>query len=961
MKNFECWLLPEGLPSFVAGRGLESEISCYTLLRAQDLSVTEKDRLKDFLKHAISFDEVTLAGKEILARVHHAASVDPKEISLAQFLDVLPPKLRIESWLVSDSQSPLEKLKAEAELLWREPAIEFIWTGSSGDWWSSRAVLPDAKRAQDPSMDPVVDPSKIGLEFSKEELAAIADEAKIQNRNFTRTEWELLAQTWSEHCKHKIFGAEITAKDARLPVTKGIFKTYLRAPALKIADVEKDTYLSLFHDNSGVVGLTRPDGSVSPWAACIKMETHNSPSAISPYGGASTGLVGVHRDILGTGLGAKPIASWDVLCFESTENKDRRPKNALPPDVIRRGVIHGIEDGGNQSGIPTVQGSVVFHNSYSAKPLVYAGAIGSLKREDVDKKAKPGDTLYCVGGAVGADGLRGAVMSSRDLRTEDFQGSAVQVAQAFVQRCLTEFLLEARDLKIISCVTDNGAGGLASSCGEMATLTNGARIDLSNLRFKFRGLHSWEKLLSESQERMTVATRDEKAFEDLANAWGVGIDKIGELNDSKNFVVSDHEKTIVDLSLDFLHEKCPTLKLTTQWAWEDELKILNSEVSNFEDAAKKIDEFNSSLDLKAEFKALLNSEILASREGIVRRFDHEVQGRTKKLPFAGATQESPQDGSLIEVFEDEESSAYVALGHGLAPYRQDINDNVLHSVDESIRQALLGGMKLNESAMLDNYSWPDPLPAQDGQAARPQSDRLTWKLLRSAEILESVTRHFGMPFISGKDSMKNTSEGIDVPETLVVSSFGPSYSPQDVPHSFFTRANDVCFYLEPLQFDLRGSALERFKGRALSTNRALFDAGTFIGQDESLESTIATLKKRYQSFEKLIANGYIRAAKDIGEGGLLTSVFEMCLGRHLGMQIDMAKPELKPLFSEGLGGLVFTCDIHQIDKIEKAFTDLKRIGVVTKTFDFRFTGGEQWQLDEFRESYLEKTKEGFWG
>ena len=306
------------------------------------------------------------------------------------------------------------------------------------------------------------------------------------------------------------------------------------------------------------------------------METHNSPSAISPYGGASTGLVGVHRDILGTGLGAKPIANWNVLCFENEDNQLPRPLQALSPEIIRKGVLRGIQDGGNQSGIPTVQGSVVFHPAYSAKPLVFAGALGILPTERVNKAPKAGDKIFVIGGATGADGLRGAVMSSRDIRAEDFSGSIVQVANAYVQRCLTDFLLEARDMNLLTAVTDNGAGGLASSVGEMAQLTGGASIDLSNLRLKNKKLLAWERLLSESQERMTLATDQPEALARLLHEWNIDFDQIGELNSSQYLNVIFDGRPLVKIRLDFLHKGCPQLKLTSDWDYSREKKSFTS-------------------------------------------------------------------------------------------------------------------------------------------------------------------------------------------------------------------------------------------------------------------------------------------------------------------------------------------------------------------------------------------------
>jgi phosphoribosylformylglycinamidine synthase len=963
MSDFSVALLKAELPAYLG----ESKMKALTLLRVESLDAKQRQRLVAFLGQELnSIEELTSSSKDvsadflnsayILARVHHPALIDPREQSLAAYLNVAPKQIRVESWMLASSQKEVDEIYDEALHLWREPAIESLWKGQLQDWIEQRSNLQIPIRSADDSFQAIEKPEDIGLEFSDDERKAIAEEEGAMGRSLNRCEWELMAQTWSEHCKHKIFAADIEAEESRLKKTNGIFKTYLREPAMKIAKEKKETYLSLFHDNSGVVGLTRPDGSQSDWSVCVKMETHNSPSAISPYGGASTGLVGVHRDILGTGLGAKPIASWDVLCFESEQHQEKRPSKALPPYVIRKGVLRGIEEGGNQSGIPTVQGSVVFHPGYAAKPLVYAGALGCLRREHVDKDPDVGDTLYCFGGAVGPDGLRGAVMSSRDLRQEDFSGSAVQVAQPFVQRCMTEFLIEARDLGLISCVTDNGAGGLASSCGEMATLTNGATIDLTNLRLKFDGLYAWEKLVSESQERMTVASRKTNELEALAQKWGVEFDRIGELNSSGQFKVLHGGQELVNLSLDFLHEKCPQMKLRSDWTWARELEVLTDN-GNSDSSCKSL----NSGELQKCFVAMLQNEDLCSREGVVRRFDHEVQGRSRKLPFAGQTQRTPQDGSCLEIFEDFTDSAFVALGHGLAPYRSDIHDNVLHSVDESVRQALLGGIKLEEAAFLDNYSWPDPLG----------NDRLTWKLLRSAEILGTVTKEWNIPFISGKDSMKNSSEGVDIPETLVVSAAGPAVAPKNVPASFFTRANDVIFMIPPLKSSLRDSTFERFLSRDsdgnyssqnsfLTKKRFLLEGETLSQLDEDLSAVLKRLRERYQALEKLIAAGLIRSAKDIGEGGTLTSLFEMTLGRSLGVHVEWPQPKQELLFGEGLGGFLLTCDVHQISELTSSFADLKRVGVICRPHVLRFGEGEEWDLSKFEEAYVRKGQEGFW-
>ncbi len=955
-SQYTVWCLGRGLPHetlslFPAG---SETPQVFDVLSFRDLSKEQLSDLERLFPHALRLESMTLTGT-VLARQHHDALVHPMEQSLSSFLKCASASLRLESWIVVGSSPEAARLKPALEILWREPSIEQIWMGSLVDWKALRLSPRRSERAADPSFDAIEDPAAIGLEFSVRELAAIRAEESRLERRLNRAEWELVAQTWSEHCKHKIFAAEITGRDARSPKTAGLFKTHLRAPALELQKRRPSTYLSLFHDNSGVLGLTTAAGATSPWAFCIKMETHNSPSAISPYGGASTGLVGVHRDILGTGLGAKPFASWDVLCFEDPDSDPARPRptKALAPDVIRRGVLKGIEDGGNQSGIPTVQGSVVFDPFYAAKPLVFAGTLGVLGRDHVDKKALKGDVLFCVGGAVGPDGLRGAVMSSRDLRADDFSGSAVQVAQPFVQRCLTEFLIEARDLGLISTLTDNGAGGLASSVGEMAQSSGGATIDLSRLRTKFEGLYGWERLLSESQERMTVGTRDPEAFCKLANDWGVEWDELGNLTDTGRFEVRLEERSLVSLSLDFLHDACPLMELSTDWTWRDERAVLSGGAP-----IRDVASWMSSLNLEPEglFARLLSSSHLTSREGVVRRFDHEVQGRTRKLPFGGVSEESPQDGSLLEITEDPSRETYVALGHGLAPWRRDIHDNVIHSLDEAIRQGLLSGLRLEEAGFLDNFSWPDPLPS----SSRPQSDRVLWKLLRTCELLSSATRAWGVPFVSGKDSMKNNSEGFDILETLVVSVASAAASPLTVPHGFFTRPNDVVFYLPPLRASLRDSALERVSLERFAAERHLLKGANVAELDEDLAQLLEDLRLRYSQMSQALGAGLVRSAKDISEGGLLTAAFEMCLGRGLGLQLEFEGFDAETFLTEGLGGFVLTCDVHRIADLEKTLPGLKRLGVVMKPFVMRWGRDTEWNLAELRKAYRGRSEQGFW-
>lgn len=874
----------------------------------------------------------------VVVRAFKAGVSNPVTVSLSQVLGVEDSKIRVDKLLLGlgNDLTVLDALNVS----WREPAIEELRVERFSHWLESNLQPTRYKSRYDNSWDLGM-PSEFNLEFEEKEWTALHLAAHKQGRSWNHAELEVFAQTWSEHCKHKIFAADVRGKDLRKGGVKSLFGTYIRKPTLDMmAGSHQDICLSVFHDNAGVLRVFGEQGEKTDWAVCLKMETHNSPSAISPYGGASTGIVGVHRDILGTGQGAMPIANWDVLCFESPSHEKPRPQNALHPDIIRVGVLKGIEDGGNQSGIPTVQGSVVFDPGYAVKPLVYAGSVGLMPLERVHKKPQPGLKMYCIGGAVGADGLHGAVMSSRDLREVDFSGSMVQVANAFTQRRMTDFLLVARDRNLLDVITDNGAGGLASSCGEMAGLTNGARIELSKLRTKFEGLLAWEHLLSESQERMTLATHNPEALESLAEEWGVPLDPLGELNESGYFEVEFHGRTLVKIPLKVLHDGCPQLKLQTEWTYEKENVFLKNQRLTRVEGSPCLEDFSK----------MLSSEHLCSREFVVRRFDHEVQGRTLRKPFAGHTQGSAQDGSAIEIYESQ-IPANVVLSHGLAPWRGDIEENTLHSFDEALRSAILAGARIETLGGLDNFCWPDPL----------KSERHLWRLVKSCECLETLCRGFGIPLISGKDSMKNNSKEFEVPATIVVSMGGSTHPKENFPVGFFARANEVLYFLPPIGATLRDSAWERVFEARVPGAEEMFKGKDSEARLQELFSFLAPLKLRYTKLSELIAQGLIRSAKDISEGGLLHAVFEMCLGRRIGVHFEDPKMSETSLFEEGLGGIVLGVDPHVSSRVEAFLPGLRRLGVSTKSYSLYWSKSRQLDLTKLEADYTKRgSVEGFW-
>jgi len=512
----------------------------------------------------------------------------------------------------------------------------------------------------------------------------------------TDVELECLAQTWSEHCKHKIFAANIhhvdteTGEDSHID---SLFKTHIMKPTFDIAE-KVDWLLSLFHDNSGVIEWN-PE-----WSLCIKAETHNSPSALDPFGGAMTGIVGVNRDILGTGLGARPIANTDVFCFGPPDYDGDIPDGLFHPSRVFRGVHAGVRSGGNESGIPTVNGAIVFEERYLGKPLVYCGTVGIMPRrladgrESHDKTPSPGDVIYMVGGRVGSDGIHGATFSSLEL-TEESPSSAVQIGDPITQKKMVDMLLKARDDGLLQVTTDNGAGGLSSSIGEMAELTGGAKVDLSQVPLKQMGLSSWEILVSESQERMTVGVKPEdcQEFEKLASLHEVEATAVGTFTDSGDFHILHGEHSVALLPIEFLHDGVPQLQLESEW-----IPPVNEEPA--------YPQTNAS-DMGGILSRLLARPNIASKEWWVRSYDHEVIAQTVIKPFCGVNHDAPGDAAVIAPIHGETQGAVISCG--IIPRYSDIDTYAMVAgcIDEAVRNAVCVGVDLDRMAGLDNFCWPD--------------------------------------------------------------------------------------------------------------------------------------------------------------------------------------------------------------------------------------------------------------
>jgi len=703
----------------------------------------------------------------------------------------------------------------------------------------------------------------------------------------TDIELEVIAQTWSEHCKHKIFGARILYSDAAgQEEIHGLFKTFIQATTRELAGRRPDL-VSVFTDNAGVFRFDEAH------FVAIKAETHNSPSALDPYGGAMTGIVGVNRDILGTGKGCRPIFNTDVFCFAPPDWDKPLPPRLMHPRRLLRGVHRGVKDGGNESGIPTVNGSIVFHERFLGKPLVFCGTGGLMPatlptpegawENSSEKKVRPGDRIVMVGGRIGKDGIHGATFSSEAL-TEASPVSAVQIGDPITQRKMTDFLLEARDLGLYSSLTDNGAGGLSSSVGEMARDCGGAVVDLEKAPLKYPGLDPWEIFVSEAQERMSVAVPMDKLdeFLELSLRRGVESTDLGEFDASGRLTLRYAGSVVGVLDMEFLHEGLPELVIPARWTPPDHAEP--AELPG---------------DARSDLLSILSSWNVCSKEAWVRQYDHEVQGRSVVKPFTGAANDGPSDAAVLRPVPG--SRKGLAVAHGIAPRYSDIDAEAMTeaSVDEAVRNLVAVGADPATAVGLDNFCWPDPVESP----SNPDGAHKAAQLVRSNRALKRVCLAYGVPLVSGKDSMKNDygsgAERISVPPTLLFTALATL---PDISRSLTMdakEAGDLVYVLGTTRDECGASewyALHGFVGNSVPR---LGDADATFGL--------------YAAFHRAARAGLVRSAHDCSDGGLGVALAETAMAGRLGLRADLSKVPAREvsdprrlLWSESLGRLVVT-------------------------------------------------------
>jgi phosphoribosylformylglycinamidine synthase len=672
----------------------------------------------------------------------------------------------------------------------------------------------------------------------------------------TDVEVEIIAQTWSEHCKHKIFNATIKHREngADAVTINSLYKTYIKKPTFDLMQTRTDL-LSVFEDNSGVVRWN------NEWAVCFKVETHNSPSALEPYGGALTGILGVNRDVLGTGLGAKPIFNTDVFCFAYPSSKLADRPKLLPPKTILDGVRKGVQDGGNKSGIPTVNGAIFFHDGYRAKPLVFCGTGGLLpttvhKKSGFKKHTSMGDSIVVVGGRVGKDGIHGATFSSEALH-EGSPMSAVQIGDPFTQKRVLDFIIEARDRGLISGITDNGAGGLSSSVGEMAQFTHGATLELDNIPLKYPGLSDYEIVISESQERMTLSTKSFAELKRLAERYNVEATQIGTFNTKHYFEVTRRGKPVALLDLGFLHDGCPTLQLESEWTPPKVESNIGAEPE----------------DLRTVLLGLLANPNICTREQVIRQYDHEVQGTSVIKPLMGPLQQGPCDAAVFRPLYEEEAGLVVS--NGICPDLSYYDTYLMAkcAVDEAVRNAVCVGADPASIVLLDNFCWPDPVYTERNAEGKYKLAQL----VRTCQGLAEAVEVYKTPLISGKDSMKNDFDDgtvrLSIPPTLLVSAMGRIENADSAISMDYKSCGDLIYILCAGRLGFAGSQYESSQGWRSDTLPAL---------------DLSKAAELYRKVHTAVREGWIKSCHDISDGGTLVSIAESVIGSGLGADISLS-------------------------------------------------------------------------
>jgi phosphoribosylformylglycinamidine synthase II len=682
------------------------------------------------------------------------------------------------------------------------------------------------------------------LALNRAEMTALRKYFEKLGREPTDVELETFAQTWSEHCQHKTFKGVIDIDGRKV-------KNLLKSTVFRLTqELNLPWCLSVFHDNSGVIEFDEKYG------VSFKVETHNHPSALEPYGGAATGIGGVIRDCLGTGLGAKPILNTDVFCFAPVDTRPEEvPQGVLHPRRVMKGVVAGVRDYGNRMGIPTANGAVYFDPGFLGNPLVFCGTLGLIPREKLAKRVRAGQRIVLLGGRTGRDGIHGVTFASLELhqKSEEVSGGAVQIGNPIEEKKVADLILAARDRNLFSATTDCGGGGLSSAVGELAG-EHGCEVRLDRVPLKYAGLSPAEIWISEAQERMVVFSEPGSVGEllRLAEAHDVEATVIGKVTGSGRLVLRFRRHQVADIDMEFLHHGWRGTSKKAHWQ--------RPETADPSVPVKK--------ELTSEILRLLQAPNIASKEWVTRQYDHEVQGTSGLKPFCGLSNAGPTDACVVMPVRGSSRGCVVACGlcprYGLIdPYWMAAS-----AIDEALRNCVAAGADVERIALLDNFCWGSP--DRPNQLAG---------LARAAEACYDVGKKYRVPFISGKDSLYNefkteSGDSIPIPPTLLVSAVGviPDASRTTTPD--FKTPGSLIYLLGETFEELGGSEyFRRHQGLGREVPRVDASRG----------------RRTMVAVGAAIGRRVVTACHDLSDGGLGIALAEMCFAAGIGAKVSLDK------------------------------------------------------------------------
>lgn len=809
-------------------------------------------------------------------------------------------------WLTGDL-SATEQSRLSSKVLAND-AIEYIIDGPlplddisvGGDYQCKLSTVPIRGMATDEELMKLSAEGELYLQLA--EMQTIRDYFKSLDRDPTDIELETVAQTWSEHCSHKTLAGRIHYTETQDgEVVRDIqfdnmLKETVFAATMQIRENlgDKDWCVSVFKDNAGIVTFDDTQD------VCIKVETHNHPSAIEPYGGANTGLGGVIRDPMGTGLGARPVCNTDVFCFANPDfPADQLPPGVLHPKAVMEGVVSGVRDYGNRMGIPTVNGAVYFDDRYLGNPLVYCGNIAMIPKGKSEGKVSPGDLIVAVGGRTGRDGIHGATFSSAELTedSESISGGSVQIGNPITEKMVLDVLLEARDQDLYTAITDCGAGGFSSAVGEMGEET-GAEVWLDQAPLKYTGLSYTEIWISEAQERMVLAVPEatKDAFVQLCASEGVEASVIGKFTDTKELVLKYEDTEVGRVTMAFLHDGRPPV-----------IREATYEITSAK--TESVPPAQSTADQTETLKQILGSLNVASKEWIIRQYDHEVQGGSVVKPLVGINNDGPSDAAVVR--PDLNSNRGLVVSCGMNPHLGDEDPYWMTAaaIDEAIRNCVAVGADPSKIAILDNFCW--------GNTEHPET---LGTLVRAALACQDIAVAYSTPYVSGKDSLNNefsyedadgNRQTVAIPSTLLITALGQiDHVEQAVTMDMKAAGNKLYLIGETHTTELGGSHYNL--------------VNKLEGGDVPKLDTTKNLAN-YKALNSAIKASLIRSCHDLSEGGLAVSAAEMAFAGGIGVALNDTLTTAD-LFSESNGRLLVEVAADKASEFEAIVAGAAEVG-----------------------------------